>query len=273
MEAVTYVPDGTDCTLNLYQQNAEKYRGNIACNFCGEKSWFVKGFSTEKYDRAPCFASHHADDCENKITLIIDDDGEPSSGDPGTIHVDLDKQRKQSIDVATPSPKPDRESRWGTTRTYSSAGDYPENKTLRQILTSLWRNPAYPEDDAIVKIIADGGRVVLQGKLADLLISQSDITTAPLGEARILWGRVNNVNRTSGALWLNCGDYKTEPSILIDDEDLENDLMQDFRLRDVDELQGADFIVVGIPFKALNGKPYIKFGFTKYIAFRKYKIE
>jgi hypothetical protein len=150
MESVVYVPDGTDCTVNLYLQNPEKYRGNIAC-VCEEKAWFVKGFSTEKYDRAPCFAAHHTDDCGFKIELIVDNDGDPSSGDPATIHVDLDKKRKQSIEVAAPAPKPTKESRWGTTRKYSSISDYPENKSLRQILTNLWRNPAYPEDNVSVK--------------------------------------------------------------------------------------------------------------------------
>ncbi len=273
METVTYVPDGTDCTVTLYQQDPEKYRGNIACDVCGEKSWFVKGFSTEKFDRAPCFAAHHASECDKKITLIPDDDGDSTSGDPATILVDLDKQRKQTIDVAAPAPKPGKESRWGTTRMYSSIGDYPENKSLRQILTSLSRNPDYPEDDATVKMVADNGRIVIQGTLADYLVSQERIPDAPIGEARVFWGRINNVNKNNGALWLNCGDYKTEPSILIEDEDLENDLMEDFRLKDIDDLQGADFIVVGVAFKAQNGKPYIKFGFTKYIAFRKYTLE
>lgn len=272
METVTYVPDGTDCTVTLYQQDPEKYRGNIACDVCEEKSWFVKGFSTEKYDRVPCFAAHHTSDCDNKITLIADDDGEPSSGDPATIHIDLDKQRKQSIDVAAPAPKPGKESRWGTTRTYSSVGDYPENKSLRQILTNLGRNPDYPDDDATVKMVADGGRIVLQGKLSEFLVSQKDIAVTPPGEVRIFWGRINNVNSRGGALWLNCGDYRAEPSIVIDDDELEADLVEDFKLKDFDDLQGADFIVVGVSAKAKNGKTYIKFGFTKYIAFRKYSI-
>lgn len=273
MESVTYVPDGTECTVTLYQQAPEKYRGNIACDVCEEKSWFVKGFSTEKYDRAPCFAAHHSSDCDNKITLIADDDGDPTSGDLTTIHVDLDKQRKQSIDVAAPAPKPGKESRWGTTRMYSSIGDYPENKSLRQILTSLSRNPDYPEDDVTVKMVADNGRIVIQGGLADYLISQKHMANAPLGESRIFWGRINNINKNNGALWLNCGDYKTEPSILIDDEDLISDLLEDFKLNDFEELQGADFIVVGVAFKGGNGKLYIKFGFTKYVAFRKYRVE
>lgn len=271
MESVVYVPDGTDCTVTLYLQNPEKYRGNIACT-CEEKAWFVKGFSTEKYDRAPCFAAHHTDDCDFKIELIVDDDGDPGSGDPTTIHVDLDKQRKQSIDVAAPAPKPVKESRWGTTRKYSSISDYPENKSLRQILTNLWRNPAYPEDDVAVKMVADGGRIVLEGLLANLLVPQREIPNAPIGEVRVFWGRINNVNKSNGALWLNCGEYGSEPSILIDDEELEQDLLEDFRIKDIEELQGADFIVVGIAFQAKNGKPYIKFGFTKYISFRKYTV-
>ena len=272
METVIYVPDGTDCSVTMYQQNPEQYRGNIACDVCKEKSWFVKGFSTEKYDRAACFAAHHTSDCDNKITLIVDDEGDPTSADSTTIYIDLDKQRKQSIEVVAPPPKTGKVSRWGTTRKYSSIGDYPENKSLRQILTSLSRNPNYLDEDATVKMVADNGRVVLQGVLADYLISQAAIPNAPPGEVRIFWGRINNVNHRNGVLWLNCGDYKTEPSIVIHDDELESDLLEDFKLKDFDQLQGADFIVVGVSAKAGNGKYYVKFGFTKYIAFRKYSI-
>ncbi|WP_148260807.1 hypothetical protein [Ectopseudomonas mendocina] len=239
MESVTYVPDGTDCTVTLYQQDPEKYRGNVACGKCEERAWFVKGFSIEKYDRAPCFAARHTNDCDVKITLIPDEDSDQSSGDPTTIHVDLDKQRKRSIDIVVPVPKATQESPWGTTRRHSNIGDYPENKSLRQILTNLWRNPNFPEEDATVKMIADGGRIVLQGMLAEVLVPQREIESATLGEVRIYWGRINNVNKSNGALWLNCGDYKTEPSILIDDEDLERDLLNDFRLSEIDDLQRA----------------------------------
>ncbi|MFL1513146.1 hypothetical protein [Pseudomonas prosekii] len=273
MEYVCYVPDQTECTVLLYQQNPELYRGNIACDICQEKSWFVKGFTTEKYYRAPCFAAHHIDGCGNKITLIPDDDGVASPGALSAINIDLDKQRKQTIDVAVPQSKSKKESNWGVTRKYSSVGDYPENKSLRQILTSLGRDPDFPSSDKLVRMVADGGRVVLEGALADHLISQGDISAAPLGEPKIFWGRINNVNRQNGVLWLNCGNYKSEPSILIEDDELEDQLIEDFRLKDVDELQGADFIVVGVAYQASNGKPYIKFGFTKYIAFRKYRLE
>ena len=122
-------------------------------------------------------------------------------------------------------------------------------------------------------MVADGGRIVLEGALSEHLVSQADMPNAPLGEPKIFWGRINNVNRSKGGLWLNCGNYKKEPSVLIGDDDLEEQLLEDFRLKNADELQGADFIVVGVALKAGNGKPYIKFGFTKYIAFRKYRLE
>ncbi|MEA9977056.1 MULTISPECIES: hypothetical protein [unclassified Pseudomonas] len=272
MESVAYILDSSSCTVILYQQDPDKYRGNIACS-CKEKAWFVKGFSTEKFNRAPCFAAHHTDNCDFKIELIPDESGEVAVADHTAIHIDLDKQRKQSIEVLVPEQNPAKVSQWGTTRRHSSIGDYPENKSLRQILTSLSRNPNYPQDEAAVKMVADGGRIVLQGELADLLIPQKDIMAAPLGEAKIFWGRINNVNKSQGVLWLNCGNYNSEPSILIDDDDLEADLLLDFKLKDTDDLQGADFIVVGVPFRAKNGKPYLKFGFTKYIAFRKYKLQ
>lgn len=271
MDSVTYVPDGTDCVISQYLQDPEKYRGNVACDRCEERAWFVKGFSTDKYVRTPCFAAHHTDECDNKILLIADEDGDHTSGDPATIHIDLDKQRKQSIEVVAPIPAPGKESRWGVSRKFSNNADYPENKSLREMLTQLRRNPNYPEDDVSVKMIADGGRVVVQGNLTDYLVSQESILSAPLGEVRIFWGRINNVNRSGGVLWLNCGNYKTEPSILIDEE-LESDLLEDFRLQEAEDLQGSDFIIVGVAFKAQNGKPYMKFGFTKYAAFRKYSV-
>lgn len=273
MESVCYVPDQTECTVLQYQQNPDMYRGNIICDKCQEKSWFVKGFATEKYVRAPCFAAHHTSECDNKITLIADEDAPSSPGILSAINIDLDKQRRQDIGVAVSQHKLKKESAWGTVRRYSNVGDYPENKSLRQILTSLGRDPDFPPSDKLVRMVADGGRVVLEGVLAEHLVSQSEISGATLGEPKILWGRINNVNKKGNGLWLNCGDYKKEPSILIDDDELEEQLIEDFRLNDVDDLQGADFIVVGVVFKASNGKPYIKFGFTKYIAFRKYRLE
>lgn len=273
MESVCYVPDQTECTIFQYQQNPDMYRGNIICDKCLEKSWFVKGFSTEKYVRAPCFAAHHTDECENKIVLIVDEDAPSITGMLSAINVDLDKQRKQDIGVAVSQRKAKKESAWGTVRRYSNVGDYPENKSLRQILTRLGRDPDFPPPDKLVRMVADGGRVVLEGVLAEHLVSQSEVLNATLGEPKVFWGRINNVNRQGDCLWLNCGNYKKEPSILVDDDDLEEQLVADFRLKDIDDLQGADFIVVGVAFQAANGKPYIKFGFTKYIAFRKYRLE
>ena len=273
MENVCYVPDGTDCTVVLYKEFPEKYRGNIQCDICLEKSWFVKGFSTEKYIRAPCFAAHHAEGCKNKITLIPDEDGDVSPGPLSVINIDLDKQRKHGIDVVVAQAKSKKVSIWGTTRKYSSLGDYPENKSLRQILTKLSRELEFSESDKNIKMVADGGRIVLEGAISEHLVSQADMPNAPLGEPKIFWGRINNVNRSKGGLWLNCGNYKKEPSVLIGNDDLEEQLLEDFRLKNADELQGADFIVVGVALKAGNGKPYIKFGFTKYIALRKYRLE
>ena len=203
MQTVLYIPDNTDCTVLLYPQNPDKYRGNIVCDICAEKSWFVSGFTTEKYVRAPCFAAHHKENCGNKITLVPDDSGELATGDPRTIHIDLDKHRKQVIDVVKMSSPPSGESSWGTTRKYSSAGDYPENKTLRQILTNLWRNSNYPDEVVVVKMVADGGRIVLEGSLTENLVSQGGIKNAPVGVPKIFWGRINNVNRRNGVLWLS----------------------------------------------------------------------
>lgn len=188
MENVCYVVDGSDCSILLYQEQPEKYRGNILCDACRERSWFVKGFTTEKYLRAPCFAAHHAEGCNNKIILIPDDDGDGSPGPLSVINIDLDKQRKQVIDVAVSQSKSRKDSSWGVVRRYSNIGDYPENRSLRQILTKLTRETDFSESDKQIKMVADGGRVVLEGGLAEHLVSQGEILTAPLGEPKIFWG-------------------------------------------------------------------------------------
>ncbi|MEJ9096865.1 hypothetical protein, partial [Pseudomonas aeruginosa] len=64
----------------------------------------------------------------------------------------------------------------------------------------------------------------------------------------------------------------TEPSLLVRDEHLEEDMLKAFRLKSLDELEGAYFLVMGW-LAGSERKPIINFGFAKYIAFVKYRVK
>lgn len=270
MDKVKYLPDGSPCSVEMYRAAPDTFRGNIICDDCEEKAWFVRGYSSGKREKPPCFAAHHTEGCDKKIKLVVDDEGGATVGDPSSVTIDLDKHKKQSIEIPLPPTKAGKENKWGATRTQARIGDYPEQKSLRQILTRLSQAPGFPDDYYPVKMVADAGRVVLEGDLRDFLVSQDEIKNAPVGEAMVYWGRINNVNTTKEGLWLNCGNWRIEPSIFIGEEDLQEDMLEDFRLQDFEDLQGADFIVVGVRYGG-TGKPCLRFSFTKYIAFRKWK--
>lgn len=276
MQSVTYREDLSPCTPQQYLQDVEKYAGNIECPECEVRAWFVRGSFSGGRERAACFAAHHQESCQIKtVVLVVDDeDALPGEGSDTTqIIVDLDKRKPQDIMVPGPSNKPLTDSPWGgLQKRYANASDYPINKSLRQILSHLIRNPDYPEDDASIKVVTDGGVISYEGPIRSLLTPQNQVTGIPLGTVRLFWGLITNVNRKGDEVWLNCGDYRTEPSILVKDQDLENEMLSAFRLRDVSQLEGAYFIVMAW-LSGSERKPIFNFGFAKYIAFVKYRIK
>ena len=100
-----YIEDGTLCSTSDYSNDPEKYRGLIACFECGQKTWFIKGFTTEKFERKACFAAHHEKGCNASTVLLtpVDDsseEGSESETPSSDIRVDLDKSSGQSIYVS-----------------------------------------------------------------------------------------------------------------------------------------------------------------------------
>ncbi|AWQ84996.1 hypothetical protein CSC33_1156 [Pseudomonas aeruginosa] len=197
----------------------------------------------------------------------------PDEGtDTTRIVVDLDKRKARDIMVPEPKDRQATDTPWGAIhKKYANAADYPINKSLRQILSCLIKNPNYPEDDATIRIVCDGGRIALEGGIRQLLSHQSLLAGLEPGVVRLYWGLITNVNRKDGNTWLNCGDYRTEPSLLIRDDDLEEEMRNAFRLKSLDDLEGAYFIVMGW-LSGSGKKSIINFGFAKYIAFVKYRV-
>ena len=263
-----------------YSEDPEKYRGLIICPECNEKAWFTRGFSTEKRERMACFGAHHQESCNASTVLVklndADDiDEEEQDANSTDIRVDLDKSKGQSIYVSRDNDKHgNEESDWLSSpnkQTVLGPNGYPLNKSLRQLLTHLSSNSDYTEKDQSITIVADSGRKVLDGMLNDYLIHMTDISTEDIAQTRIYWGTINNLNQgKNGEIWLNYGSY-SEPSILVD-EKFKNELIRNFKLKDITELEGADVIIVSHASKSQSGKFIIHTNFTKYMSFRRYKV-
>lgn len=191
MQSVTYRLDQSPVTPFQYQQDVEKYAGNIECSECEASAWFVRNSVSGGRERVACFAAHHLEGCQIKtVVLVVDDEGaEPDEGtDTTRINVDLDKRKPQEILVPEPRERQPVDSPWGVLqRKYANAADYPINKSLRQILSCLIKNSDYPEDDVSIRITTDGGRVALEGKsvscslISDSLLASSSVRFACSG--------------------------------------------------------------------------------------------
>ncbi len=277
-----YIEDGTQCSTSNYSNEPEKYRGLIICPECEKKTWFIKGFTTEKIERMACFAAHHKEGCNASTVLLSPEDNDSEEGGeselPSTdIRVDLDKSNGQSIYISQENDKHGEEdSDWISSpqkKAIGGSNGYPLNKSLRQLLTHLCKNPDYAERGQSITIVADSGRKIIDGQLKDYLVPINNIASNQFAESRIFWGTINNLNEDkNGQLWLNYGDYRTEPSILLD-KNQKTELLRNFKLKSVSELDGSDVIIVSHAGLSPNGKIIIKASFTKYMSFRRYRAE
>lgn len=276
-----YIEDGTICSTLDYDKEPEKYRGLIICPECEQKTWFIKGYTTDKLERMACFAAHHKEGCNASTVILNAEDNDSEEGVeselPSTdIRVDLDKSSGKSIYVSQENNKHgDEDSGWSSPLQKKAIGGsdgYPLNKSLRQLLTHLCKNPDYAERGQSITIVADSGRKIIDGQLKDYLVPINNINPDQFLDPRIFWGTVNNLNEgKNGELWLNYGDYRSEPSILLD-KNLKIELIRNFKLKSVSELDGSDVIIVSHASRSSNGKIIIKVSFTKYMSFRRYSI-
>jgi len=221
-----------------------------------------------------CFGAKHKEGCEASTVLFTSDDelSIDEHAKSEDIRVDLDKVGNQSIYISEPNNKHGEEdSDWTTSKKDKSIGNasgFPLNKSLRQLLTNLSKNPEYGDKGQTINIVADSGISIVKGLLSDNVVPLNNIKREHCGSRKIFWGTINNLNLKDGSLWLNYGNYKTEPSILLNDE-LRFDLLRNFKLKDVSELDGSDVIIVGNVGFSPSGKATIKTGFTKYMSFRR----
>ena len=279
MIEVLYTVDNSVCNTEQYSANSEKFRGNIICSECGRKAWFIKGYDTEKMSRMACFAAHHIDGCKaSTVQLVSDDvgseDGENVETQSSDIYVDLDRAKTQSLYVSEENNKHGTEESQRTSpqkqQAIGNADDFPLNKSLRQLLTNLCTNKEYLDQDREIKVVADSGRVVLEGLLKDMAIHFDEIKEHHSQNVMLFWGTINNIYlRKNGELWLNSGS-KYEPSIIVN-KALISDIKRNFKIDDLTELNGADVLVIG-PLGFDVKHALIRPAFTKYMTFRRHKI-
>lgn len=277
MLSALFTVDGSICSTEDYEREPDKYRGRIICGECKKKAWYIKSFMVNGFPRTACFAARHPEEC-SASTVVVNDELEPEEQpNDSDLIVDLDRARQQSITTAAPSDKhSDEEADWLNKKAPEATGNGKSvsmNKSLRQILSHLQLNPQYADNGRTIQVVADSGRVLLDGKLSRFLVRFDEITRDHVGRLMIFWGAINNINTDKDdALWLNYGDNYAEPSIYLD-KNLKLQLKRNFKLKELDELEGAHAIVVGNVVISPNGKAIIRFSYTKYISFRKPRIE
>ncbi|WP_148715056.1 hypothetical protein [Chitinolyticbacter meiyuanensis] len=273
---VKYLEDGSNCNTPMYAENPEKYLGSIACHGCDKKAWYVRSYETIRAKRSACFAAHHIEGCNYKTeTLEVEqgDDSEEGGADAPDFYVDLDKSKGSGIYVSTPANKHADKVDKRDRKKIVAGGDsgFSVNKTLRQILTMLCKRNAEVPLEKEIMIVADSGRPVIDGSFKDVLFHFSEMGNIELPENAIFWGEINHTIIREENTFLNSGGKK-DATIIVPPY-LHDDLIRNFKLQSLDELHGADVIIVGHGYKPEGlDKFFIHATFTKYMSFRKYKV-
>ncbi|MCV2884095.1 hypothetical protein OE749_05270 [Aestuariibacter sp. AA17] len=267
------------CTTQHYSNDKDRYRGNIVCLECEAKAWFIKGYDTDKMSRKACFAAHHKEGCEaSTVGLeaddVLDGNGETTDSPSTDIYINLDNSKEHSLYVSEDNSKFDDEpSEWtkGSKCALGNSSGYPLKKSLRQLLTNLCRNPEYKDQDREIKIVAENGRIVLEGQLKEKVVHLTEINQSHTSNVWVFWGPINNLyKRKNGELWLNFGNSH-EPSVVLD-RGLDTAVINNFKIKDVGELDGSEILVIG-PVGFRGNQAIIKPAFTKYMTFRRHRVK
>ena len=280
MKVVEFEGDGSVVDTESYESKPEKYIGLIRCIDCKKKSWYTKSFMYKKTIRAACFNAHHEDGCDRATSILVADDLENEKNENNNsvkntdILVNLDRTKHDSIEVSTPANKhEDDDHNWKPSPQPTPSGkkssDFPDTRSLRQILSYLVKNPKYGIGK-IIKIVADNGRELINGDLNECLIEVPTIPENALQKEYVFWGEINNYSeKDDGTLWLNYGSF-SEPSLLLTKE-LKEDVMRVYRLQSLERFKGSHFIMVGWAGKSKAGKVILRVSQPKYINFINYR--
>lgn len=281
MHLVEFQGDGSRVDTVRYSSSPETYDGQIICIECKKKSWYVKSYTYQNVERVACFGAHHLDGCDRATSILIAEGMEGAELDAeqdknnADIHVNLDKTKHGSVEVSQPADKlHGDEHTWTVSSRPSVMGNkkgFPNNRSLRQILSYLAKNPKYGEGKSI-QITADSGRELLNGMLRDHLVEIPFLKEDDFQSQKLFWGEISNfTEKPDGSLWLNYGSY-AEPSLYLDKK-LKEDVMRVYKLKSLERFRGSHFLVFGVIGKSPKGKPIIRAAFPKYMNFINYRLE
>lgn len=280
MKAVEFEVNESWIDTEKYEKEPDKYLGLIRCIECKKKAWYTISYRYRDIERAACFNAHHLEGC-NKATSVLVAEGmenEEHESDKAAANTDilvnLDRTKHTSIEVSTPADKhDDEENNWKPSPQAHPSGkqssDFPDTRSLRQILSYLVKNPSYGIGKRI-NIVANSGREIIVGMLHDYLIAVPEIPESVFQQNRIFWGEINNYSeKKDGTLWLNYGGY-SEPSLLLEKE-LKEDIMEAYKLKSLERFKGSHFIMVGWAGTSKSGKIILRTSMPKYINFINYR--
>lgn len=280
MRVVEFEIDGSHITTEAFELNPDKYLGLIRCLECKKKAWYTKSYMYRGIVRVACFNSHHINGCEKATSILVADDMEKEDHDSDSnainadILVNLDRTKHDSLEVSSLADKHEsKDHNWNPSPQLQPSGkksaDFPDTRSLRQILSYLVKNPNYGSGK-IIRIVADNGREILNGVLHEYLTQIPLIPADSFQKEKIFWGEINNYTEQSdGSLWLNYGTFN-EPSLLLD-KGLKESVMRAYHLSSVERFKGSHFIMVGWAGTSKAGKTILRTSQPKYINFINYR--
>ncbi|WP_345987033.1 hypothetical protein WCX18_07640 [Sulfurimonas sp. HSL1-2] len=269
----------------LPDDELQEKRASLFCVECKERAWFTRSTQNGIKDREAYFNSHHKEGCSQKTSYVLvedERDAAPSTTETVTtadeIAVNLDEKKGGVIaDLSNENKKEtsDDTDPSGTRNVKGLAGKNYTNKdkTLRQVLASLVRYQNFRFSDKKIRFYSSAGAIQIDGIVRNEIVNFDDFKPSEGREHKIYWGLIVTANKSSdGTIWLNAGDSKKELSIKIF-PDKADEFIDAFKIKNLEELNGAHVIVVGRSQVASTGKPIIYCANTNFINLQRYKEE
>ncbi|WP_311240607.1 MULTISPECIES: hypothetical protein [unclassified Xanthomonas] len=253
-------------------------RRSLECTECGEFAWFRK---ESRHGHPPHFCSHHAENCGLKVQYEVVGERAPGINEQDQVNsgnaiiVRLDLEEASQVDVlAAPASNGSGDEREGGTRFVGIAGNRLSNQhfTLRRILYRLVQSPTFRTSNELISLYRNENEVLIHGAVDEVTHEFSTIShEIHHDKLALYWGAVASAGRTSdGKLWLNSSLTRGGASIAIYD-DIAQQILDAFKVEDLEDLAGAHVLVAGRCLFAGSGKPVIRCGSVNFIVMRRYK--
>lgn len=258
--------DSAFCTINkkLYDaaefaqldpQTLEKYRRALICNTCRNEAFFRRASTS---GRGPCFGARpHGDDC---IEATVDAgewgtggyaEDEPIINAAGRIVIDLPRL-DGGEDAVEPAGAEQR--RRGAGRVFAGEGGAAANATHRRlssILKRLNQDPDFQYAETIITLPEGRDNT----SVVEFFVRFDLVRDRALHEFRGLWGLITDASFDgNGSLWLNTGSRSSVSFVI--STDLVPNFLQRWRVEEIDELAGAQALILTTATISGNGKMY-----------------